>query len=124
MLEMVVAHQLLVIDIVDNALLPQVFEEVEIWTTCSKSQTIPHVLSHMCHPPLPRLGAIELEKLCVAKKTLIRSRWSRTFKVVQAVCIPFFLLRGLEKAIEEPEAALEGRMWMLLFQHFNTIWDQ
>jgi hypothetical protein len=92
MVEMVVAHQLLIIDIVNNALLPQVFEEVEIWTTGGKSLSIPHMFCHMGHPPLPRLSTIELEELCVAKEALVRSRWSRTFEVVLAMRIPFILV--------------------------------
>jgi hypothetical protein len=66
MVEMVIAHQLLVIDIVDDSLLPQILEEVKIGTARSKRLATPHVLCHMRHPPFPRLGAIQLEKLCLA----------------------------------------------------------
>ncbi|KAH9874945.1 hypothetical protein J1614_004433 [Plenodomus biglobosus] len=101
------ALQLLEVFIINQALLPQVVKEMEVWATGAQ-RLPPHRVraGEMLHAGCPGVGAVRVRGAPVAEGALDAARGLFAAKVREAVCLPVWLRGEEQAAVEEPEGAL------------------
>lgn len=105
---MVPALELLEVLVVDEALLPEVGEEMEVWAAPLERLAEHGVgVRNVFHPRLPRCPAVVPRAVEVAQRAPDRLGRLLTVEVAQAMQLPLLFVVGHVGAAQEPKGALE-----------------
>lgn len=113
----IVAHQLLVIQVVDNVFLPEILEKLKVWPHRGEGVAVAQMTCHMVHLTIPCYSSIRMCEGSSAEWTTNRF-WRRVAaKMTETMGFPIIFIVVLVVAPQKEEAAIiRRRPIRLVFQ--------